>query len=29
MPPEMMKAVCDAAHKLGYTVAAHTESPRA
>ena len=27
MPPEMIKAVCDAAHKLGYTVAAHTESP--
>ena len=26
MPPEMIKAVCDAAHKLGYTVAAHTES---
>ena len=27
MPPEMIKAVCDAAHKLGYAVAAHTESP--
>ena len=27
MPPEMIKAVCDAAHKRGYTVAAHTESP--
>ena len=27
MPPEMVKAVCDEAHKLGYTVAAHTESP--
>ena len=27
MPPEMIKAVCDAAHKQGYTVAAHTESP--
>lgn len=27
MPPEMIKAVCDAAHALGYTVAAHTESP--
>ena len=27
MPPEMIKAVCDAAHELGYTVAAHTESP--
>ncbi len=27
MAPEMIKAVCDAAHKLGYTVAAHTESP--
>ena len=25
--PEMVKAVCDEAHKLGYTVAAHTESP--
>ena len=27
MPPKMVKAVCDEAHKLGYTVAAHTESP--
>ena len=27
MPPTMVKAVCDAAHKLGYKVAAHTESP--
>lgn len=27
MPPEMVKAVCDEAHKLGYPVAAHTESP--
>ena len=27
MKPEMIKAVCDEAHKLGYTVAAHTESP--
>ena len=27
MKPEMVKAVCDEAHKLGYTVAAHTESP--
>ena len=25
MKPEMVKAVCDEAHKLGYTVAAHTE----
>ena len=25
--PEMVKAVCDEAHRLGYTVAAHTESP--
>jgi len=28
MPPEMVKAVCEEAHKLGYTVAAHTESPQ-
>ncbi len=28
MPPEMVKAVCDEAHRLGYTVAAHTESPQ-
>ena len=27
MPPEMVKAVCDKAHSLGYTVAAHVESP--
>ena len=27
MKPEMIKAVCDEAHRLGYTVAAHTESP--
>ena len=27
MKPEMVKAVCDEAHKLGYPVAAHTESP--
>ena len=27
MPPEMVKAVCELAHKLGYKVAAHTESP--
>lgn len=26
MPPSMVKAVCDEAHKLGYRVAAHTES---
>ena len=26
MPPEMVKAVCDRAHELGYTVAAHVES---
>ena len=26
MPPEMVKAVCDRAHALGYTVAAHVES---
>lgn len=26
MKPEMVKAVCDAAHKAGYTVAAHVES---
>ena len=28
MPPEMVKTVCDEAHRLGYTVAAHTESPQ-
>lgn len=27
MPPSMVKAVCDEAHRLGYRVAAHTESP--
>ncbi len=27
MPPEMVKAVCDEAHKKGYRVAAHVESP--
>lgn len=27
MDPSMVKAVCDEAHKLGYRVAAHTESP--
>ena len=27
MPASMVKAVCDEAHKLGYQVAAHTESP--
>lgn len=27
MPPEVIKAACDTAHKLGYHVAAHTESP--
>ena len=27
MMPEMVKAVCAEAHRLGYTVAAHTESP--
>ena len=27
MAPEMVKAVCDRAHELGYTVAAHVESP--
>ena len=26
MPPEMVKAVCDRAHALGYTVATHVES---
>lgn len=26
MPPEMVKAVCDKAHQLGYKVAAHVES---
>ena len=28
MQPEIVKAACDAAHKLGYLVAAHTESPQ-
>ena len=27
MPPEMVRAVCDKAHKDGYIVAAHVESP--
>ena len=27
MRPEMVRAVCDEAHRLGYPVAAHTESP--
>lgn len=27
MPPEYIKAACDEAHKLGYQVAAHVESP--
>ncbi|MBR0461823.1 MAG: amidohydrolase family protein [Erysipelotrichaceae bacterium] len=27
MPPEIVKAACDEAHKLGYKVAAHVESP--
>ncbi len=27
MPPEMIRAVCDAAHAKGYKVAAHVESP--
>lgn len=27
MPPEMVKAACDAAHALGLPVAAHVESP--
>ncbi len=27
MPPEMIKAVCERAHGLGYKVAAHIESP--
>lgn len=27
MAPEMVKAVCDRAHELGYKVAAHVESP--
>ena len=27
MSPDMVKAVCDKAHKLGYLVAAHVESP--
>lgn len=28
MKPEMIKAVCDRAHELGYQVAAHVESPQ-
>ena len=27
MPPEMVKAVCEQAHRDGYTVTAHVESP--
>lgn len=27
MPPEYVKAACDRAHELGFTVAAHVESP--
>ena len=27
MPPEMVKVVCERAHEMGYTVAAHVESP--
>ena len=27
MPPEMVRAVCEEAHREGYTVAAHVESP--
>ena len=27
MPPEIVKAACDDAHRLGYMVAAHVESP--
>lgn len=27
MPPEMVRAVCNEAHKMGYRVAAHVESP--
>ncbi|MCQ2488584.1 MAG: amidohydrolase family protein [Clostridia bacterium] len=27
MPPEIVEAACDEAHKLGYKVAAHVESP--
>ena len=27
MPPEIVKAVCDKAHEMGYQVAAHVESP--
>ena len=27
MPPEIVKAACEEAHKLGYKVAAHVESP--
>ena len=27
MPPEMVRAVCEKAHRDGYTVAAHVESP--
>ncbi len=28
MPPEMVRAVCEEAHRKGYTVAAHVESPK-
>lgn len=28
MKPEMIKAVCDRAHELGYQIAAHVESPQ-
>ncbi|MFQ7768773.1 MAG: hypothetical protein ACLRIL_11190 [Fusicatenibacter saccharivorans] len=28
MAPEMVKAVCNRAHALGYQVAAHVESPQ-
>ena len=27
MPPDMVRAVCGQAHRMGYTVAAHVESP--
>lgn len=27
MAPEMVRAVCDRAHEMGYIVAAHVESP--
>lgn len=27
MPPDMVRAVCEQAHRMGYTVAAHVESP--